>query len=111
MTRFGIIALLGSGLLAGCAFGGGGRAESTTDAATRVACRQRAEQVYSQQNRAEIYSPPAAVNTPFSAGYAPGVSDRGLSDLYAHDRMVDDCIRNTGTGEDRSAAPSTSARP
>jgi hypothetical protein len=77
-------------------------AQSQTDAATRTACQQRAEQAYEQQNRAEIYSPPATVNTPFSANYTPSQTDRGLSELFAHDRMVSDCIRNTGTGAERT---------
>src|SRR4051812_43990827 len=79
--------------------------QSQADAATRAACQQRAEQAYEQQNRAEIYSPPATVNTPFSANYTPSQTDRGLSELFAHDRMVSDCVRNTGTGSDRTPPP------
>jgi hypothetical protein len=77
--------------------------ESHADAATEAACRRRADQVYEQQNRSDIYREPAPVNTPFSGNYTPGVSDRGLSDLFAHDRIISDCIRNTGTGAERSA--------
>jgi hypothetical protein len=80
--------------------------QSQADAATRKACQQRAEQAYEQQNRAEIYSPPATVNTPYSANYTPSQTDRGLSDLFAHDRMVSDCVRNTGTGAERTPPPS-----
>lgn len=76
--------------------------QGQADAATRAACRDRAEAAYNQQNRAQIYSPPATVNTPFSSNYTPDVMDRGLSDLFSHDRMVSDCIRNTGTGIDRT---------
>jgi hypothetical protein len=79
--------------------------QAQADAATRNACQQRAEQAYEQQNRAEIYSPPATVNTPYSANYIPNQSDRGLSDLFAHDRMVSDCVRNTGTNSDRTPPP------
>ncbi|HEY4042243.1 MAG TPA: hypothetical protein VGM32_10445 [Rhodopila sp.] len=85
----------------GCTAGPpGGQAQA--DADTRAACRQRAEQAYEQQNRGEIYSPPSQVNTPYSASYEPGVSGRGLSELFAHDRMISDCVRNTGTGAERS---------
>jgi len=80
-------------------------AQGQADADTRAACQARAEQAYDQQNRAEIYSPPPTVNTPYSANYLPSVSDRGLSDLFVHDRMVSDCVRNTGTGSDRSQPP------
>jgi hypothetical protein len=76
--------------------------QAQADAATRAACQQRAEDADRQQNRAEIYSPPPTVNTPFSANYTPDVSDRGLSDLFVHDRMISDCVRNTGTGAERN---------
>jgi hypothetical protein len=76
--------------------------QAHADQATRAACQQRAEEAYSQQNRAEIYSPPPTVNTPFSANYTDGITDRGLSDLFVHDRMISDCIRNTGTGAERN---------
>ncbi len=79
--------------------------QAQADAQTRKACENRAEQVYNQQNRAEIYSPPLPVNTPYSANYNPR-SDLGLSDLFVHDRMVNNCIRNTGTGTERSQPPS-----
>jgi hypothetical protein len=78
--------------------------QSRADAATRVACQNRAEEAYNQQNRGEIFSPQSQVNTPYSANYTPGIANRGLSELFAHDRMVSDCVRNTGTETDRNAA-------
>ena len=83
--------------------------QAEADAATRAACQQRAEQVYDQQNRAEIYGPQSQINTPYSANYAPGGTSRGLSELFVHERMVSDCVRNTGTGTERnpSSPPST----
>ena len=93
--------------LSACQAPQGGQAQA--DAATRTACQQRANQAYDQQNRGEIFSPPANVNTPYSANVVPGQSDRGLSDLFAHDRMVSDCIRNTGTGTERSPTPAATA--
>jgi hypothetical protein len=101
--------------LAGCMAGSGPGPESHADAATVAACRQRADQVYDQQNRGDIYRQPDPINSPSSANYAPGVSDRGLSQLYAQDRLINDCVRNTGTGAERSgsndAAPPPPARP
>ena len=76
--------------------------QARADAEARSACQDRAEQAYNQQNRAQIYGPPPTVNTPYSANYVPSMSDRGLSDLFVHDRMVNDCIRNTGAGSDRT---------
>ena len=96
-------ALLTAAALSACGTPTGGGGQAQADAQTRAACRARAEQAYEQQNRATIYSPPPSVNTPYSANFAPGADDRGLSDLFAHDRMVNDCIRNTGTGAERSA--------
>ena len=95
--------------LAACS-GGAGSSSSRTDAATQAACRQRAEQIDTQRNRADIYRPQAEVNTPFSAAYAPGVSDRGLSDIFVHDKLIADCVRTTGTGEDRTP-PDTGLAP
>jgi hypothetical protein len=77
-----------------------GQAEA--DAQTRAACRQRAEQIYETQNRGAIYGAPMQVNTPQSGNYTPVVTDRGLADLFANNRLIDDCIRNTGTGAEVS---------
>lgn len=76
--------------------------QAQADAATRAACQNRAEEAYNQQNRGEIYSPQSQVNTPSSGNYVPDVTNRGLSDLFVHDRMVSDCVRNTGTGAERT---------
>ncbi len=97
-------ALLGAVVVSGCQTRPAtGQAEA--DAQTRAACRQRAEQIYDVQNRGAIYSAPSQVNTPQSGNYTPVVSDRGLSELFANNRLVDDCIRNTGTGAEVSSAP------
>lgn len=90
-------------LLAGCAIPlGHPTTQSAADAATLAACRQRAEQVYDIQHRDQIYSPPPAVNTPFSTNYVPGVTDRQLADLHEHEDMINDCVRNTGTETSRA---------
>jgi hypothetical protein len=93
-------------LLAGCAGPSGvpqGSAQSRADAQTAAACRQRADEVYNMRHRDTIYTPPSNVYTPFSADYAPGSGNRGLSRLYERDSMVSDCERNTGTEGDRTA--------
>jgi hypothetical protein len=76
--------------------------QALADQQTRVACQKRAEQAYDQQNRGAIYSPSSPVNTPYSANYFPESSEGGLSSLFAHEQMVSDCVRNTGTGAERS---------
>ncbi len=83
-------------------------AQTGTDAATQAACRQRAEAVYSTQNRAAIYSPSASVNSPFSGSYQAGSTDRGLSQLYAHQTMIGDCVRANGVA-DGSPQPAAEA--
>ena len=94
-------ALLGAAAVSGCQ-SSPVTGQAAADAQTRAACRQRADRIYSEQNRAAIYSPPSQVNTPQSGNYTPVVTDRGLSDLFANNRMVSDCIRNTGTGAELS---------
>ncbi len=113
IARLGCLAL-GCLALAACSFGGAPppSAQERADAATVAACRQRAEQVYEQQNRAAIYSPPPAINTPSSGAYAPGAApQRGLADLYTRDQMVRDCIRNTGTQTERGRPPNPTNAP
>lgn len=104
MNRLSVVVLLGAVALSAC-----DRPPQTgqarADAQTRAACQSRAEQAYNQQNRGQIYSPPVPINTPYSANYNPDTPDRGLSDLFVHDRMISDCIRNTGTGTERSQPP------
>lgn len=75
--------------------------QARADAQTRAACREHADAVYNRLNRDTIYSI-SNNNVPFSANYTPGVTDRGLAQRYAHDSLVRDCVRNTGTQTDRS---------
>jgi len=70
--------------------------QARADAATLAACRQHADAVYDRVHRDTIYTIPST-NTPYSANYTPGLVDRGLAQRYAHDDMVRDCVRNTGT--------------
>jgi len=89
--------LAGVAALSACAEAPAPTGQAQADAETRAACEQRAEAVYEQQNRADIYAPAPAVNTPFSSNYVPGIPNRGLSQVFAHDRIVSDCVRNKGT--------------
>jgi hypothetical protein len=100
MRRVVLIPVLLPLALAACA---GGGSQPSANAQAEAACRQRADAVYNQQNRAAIYSPQSQVNTPYSGNYTPDVTTRGLSDLFVHETMVRDCVRNTGTETDRGA--------
>jgi hypothetical protein len=101
-----LIVMIGAVALSACE-GPPPTGQSQADAATRAACQARAEQAYTEQNRAQIYGPQSQVNTPYSASYNPDSVSRGLSDLFVHDRMISDCIRNTGSAADRSLPAAT----
>ena len=79
--------------------------QARADAATLSACREHAEEVYNRNNRDTIYTI-SSRDSPFSANYTPGVTDRGLAQQYVHENMVRDCVRNTGTETDRSPTAS-----
>ena len=66
------------------------------DLQTQAACRERANEIWEQQDRAEIYKPNSSVNTPFSANWEPDVPSRGLADQYAYGKTVADCERDSG---------------
>ena len=107
-------ALLVLPLLAACGGPLSSGPEPRANAETQAACRHRADQIYDQRHRDEIYSPSQGTNSPFSGSYAPGVPDRGLAQLYEHDSVISDCVRNTGTETDRGpadSAPSVFSRP
>lgn len=103
----GAAALLACLALGACSFGAPPlTGQARANAETVAACRQQAEQVYEIRNRADIYRPPPAIDTPSSGAYAPaGMNDRRLSDLYTHDQLINDCVRNTGTQTYRGQQP------
>jgi hypothetical protein len=83
--------------------------ESRANQATIAACRERAEDVYVRQNRDLIYQNDTS-STPYSAGPNTGIPTHGLSSLYAHERVIDDCVRNTGSEEPRTDNATAGAR-
>ncbi len=114
MTRVLFLPLLAMLALPGCSPGplGSNRSAGTAaprdlpvTAATQAACRQRVNEMYERRNRAEIYAPNPAMNSPYSGGYQSGLSTRALSSQFDYDRTLRECERNSGTGEDRSQAP------
>ena len=88
-------ALIGATLLAGCARPPG--AASSASPAQAAACRQRADEVYERQNRADVYrSDTYASGTRdamFSSYGSPAASIATLSGRFARDRMLDECLR------------------
>jgi uncharacterized protein YycO len=85
--------------------------QSHTDRATLAACRDYASQVYDRNNRAAIYSI-NQVGLPYSDSYLAGNQTNDLAARYHNEQIVDDCVRNTGTGISREdTAPPSSGQP
>jgi len=91
--------------MGGCAFPSS--PQSHTDRATLAACRDYASRVYDERNRADIYSI-NQVGLPYSDSYLAGHQTIDLAEKFRNEQIVDDCVRNTGTGISReyTAAPS-----
>ncbi len=80
--------------------------QDRADQQTQAACRQRADEIYTQQNRGAIYATQDDRFTPFSGSYSPGVTTRGLGERYGRDTMISDCVRNAqAQTQDRGAGP------
>jgi hypothetical protein len=69
------------------------------------ACRQRANEIFDQRNRSDIYSAEPSVNTPFSANYQPNALSRGPSGQFAYEQTVADCERGGTSTRANTAAP------
>lgn len=83
--------------LSGCArpLGDGG-ARSSASQRAMTACRQSADDAYLRQNRAEIYRADQYAgggrDAPFGAASAGANPSAGLSNRYARETMLDDCL-------------------
>lgn len=91
-------------------------------AAQKAACRQRADEVYAKQNRAELYNSDTyqsdTRDSPFAVAGLPGITTRGLGGQYARDNLVSDCLNDAAGNVGNSAydpapasAPSAPATP
>jgi hypothetical protein len=87
--------------LGGCAFPASPR--SHTDRATLAACRDHANQVYETRNRGDLYTI-NQTGLPYSASYLAGNQTNDLAARFSNEQIIDDCIRNTGTGISRDNA-------
>lgn len=95
--------------IGGCAFGR--VPPSHTDRATEAACRSYASQVYDRNNRGDIYRIDQT-GLPNSSSYQIGSQNNVLANRYANEKLVDDCIRNTGTETNRgNEAPAPASSP
>ncbi len=79
---------------------------SVTDEATLTDCRAHAEQVYERNNRGRIYSI-GDNGAPNSSIGLMGNPTQGLSDVYAHDRMIERCVRGMTPSGAAAVVPAT----
>ncbi len=75
--------------------------ESITARDTLAACRRQANTTFAMQNRDQIYSM-SDLSAPQSSIGLSQDPMRGLADRYTQERMVQDCVRNTGTQTNRA---------
>lgn len=84
-------------LLAGLALGGCAQSMSHGDRAQLAACRARAEQVYTTQNRGDVYLQDGYVSgqrdTPFSGASGYQATSTALSGRYEREAMVERCMQ------------------
>lgn len=104
--------LLAAPLLASCAPSGGPQ----PSAAQIAACRQRADEVHDRQNRGDLYRSDiqagGARDAMFSGAGSLGNPVTQLSARYAHQRMVDSCLRGAaGNVASTPDAPEPSVAP
>lgn len=112
-----IAAVLVGGLLAGCSAPQG--SAGTASPAQAAACRQRADEVYERQNRADVYrSDTYASGTRdamFSSTGSPAAALAGLPGRFARDRMLAECLRgaagNVASTPDAPAPATAPAAP
>ena len=76
--------------------------QSRLSRADRDACRARADQVYQQQNRADL-SVRDTRDSPFATSGLPGITSSGLSSRFARDDLIAGCSNgaqpvDSGTG-------------
>lgn len=86
-------------------------------AADRAACRQRADEVYTLQNRDAAYRADqyatSTRDSPFASNGTPGVTTSSLFGQYARQQMVSDCLNSVAgnVGSSPSAPAADQTRP
>ena len=75
--------------------------ESLTARDTLAACRQQANTTFAIQNRGQIYGL-NDLSAPQSSIGLTQDPNQGLANRYEQERMVEDCVRNTGTQTNRA---------
>ena len=71
--------------------------QTPVQAATVAACRERADQVYDRQNRADL-SRRDERDTPLSASYLSGITTRGLGARFERGQRIAECTNGLASG-------------
>jgi hypothetical protein len=85
------IAVLPTLFLAGCGFS---PPQSETQRDAQASCREDANRIYNAQNRYQLSERPSP-DTPYSGSTPPPLPGDGLSDRYAFDNMVSNCLNRS----------------
>lgn len=111
-----LLALSLLALAAGCARPA---EQSRASLADRAACRQRADEVYTLQNRDAVYRADSYAtstrDSPYASNGTPGVTTSDLFGQYARQQMVSDCLNsvagNVGAAPAAPAADQVQQKP
>ena len=71
--------------------------QTPIQAATVAACRERADQIYDRQNRADL-SRRDERDTPLAASYLSGITTRGLSARFERGQRIAECTSGLASG-------------
>jgi hypothetical protein len=69
---------------------------------TRSDCNAEADRIFAAQNRYQL-SERNSTDTPYAGNTLPSNPTAGLSDQYAQDKLVDNCLRRGGAGTPQTA--------
>lgn len=96
----------------GCALPNGGRPAGVSPGQV-AACRARSEQIYRQQNRADLYQgdtyATSTRDAPFGGAGLPSAGPVGLGAQFGREKALNDCY-NSGAGPS-DAAPAAAVKP
>jgi hypothetical protein len=108
MIRSSSLAVLALVALAGCS---GGQPPTRADQSAQAACRARAEAIFTQRDRSDLYHPVDEPSLPYTASGLPANPSAGLSRQYDYDDVVDRCLRGSeaNTEMPQGAAPTARA--
>lgn len=85
--------------------------QDRADQQAQAACRQRADEIFAQQNRGTIFASSDDRLTPFSGSYNPGITTRGLGERFGRDTAIAECVRNAREGAAQNSSTGPAMQP